>query len=463
MKKKISILIITSVTALLALSGIQAYLIYNTYQLKKEAFIKETKDSISRIDNTVEMDSLGELWYSNLSANLIKYKRNTIQKSETTNRLTLKTDSINNLFKKYYAKEISNINLEYQVKYKKSITSIIVFDEDKTDTIFYSDKGEKHFLFGENFPDKEGYLISKARWFTEYDYDEDHNMLKDTVHVEIRAEDSINIIGWKLIVWRQMSVLFIFSVLLFLFVVGLLFYSIRNLIRQKKLADVKTDFINNITHELKTPLATVGIATKSLRKKEIQDSPTSFSNTLNILDRQNNRLQKLVDQVLTNTVGSEDIILNKEKIKSTSYFKNVIEDFKLSVQDKSVDVITKIEFREVALSIDKFMFTTALLNILDNAVKYGNEEVNLVFRTFLRSNAYEVSIRDNGIGISQKDQKKIFDKFYRVTEGDIHNVKGLGLGLFYAYQIVKMHNGTISIESQINKGTTFTITLPIEE
>jgi len=463
MKKKISILIITSITALLALSGIQAYLIHNTYQLKKEAFIKKNKEAISRIDNTVEMDSLGEIWYSNLSANLLKYKKRTIVKKETINRLNLKTDSINNLFKKYYAKEIDSLNLEYHVKYKKTIKSIIIFDEDETDTIYYSDGEEKYLLFGENFPDRNGYLISKARWFTEYDYDDNYNSLKDSIHVEIRTEDSVNIIGWKLIVWRQMAILFVFSVLLFLFVVGLLLYSIRNLIRQKKLADVKTDFINNITHELKTPLATLGIATKSLRKTEIQELPTAFANTLNILDRQNNRLQKLVDQVLKNTMGAEDIILNKEKVESNGYFKNIIDDFKLSVQNKDVNIITKIEFREVVLTIDKFMFTTALLNILDNAVKYGKKGGTIIFRTYLKNNTYKVSVEDNGIGISSKDQKKIFEKFFRVVKGDIHNVKGLGLGLFYTNQIIKSHNGTIFLKSQINKGTKFTISIPIEE
>ncbi len=465
MRQKISVLIITSVLALVALCGIQAYLIHNTYQLKKDAFIKETKKSISGIDNTTEMDSLGEIWYTKLTENLIEYQKKTIQKKEAIDKFNLHTDSINDLFKKYYAKEIEKHNLGYELKYKKTIKSIVIFNKNDQDTIFEASTGENYLLFGEDFPNKDGNIISKGRWFTEHDYegDQHESSLKRSIDLEIKTEDSVNIIGWKRIVWNQMAAIFIFSVLLFLFVVSLFFYSIRNLIRQKKLADIRTDFINNITHELKTPLATLGIASKSLRKKEIQASRETFSNTLDILDRQNERLQNLVDQVVTNSLGSEDIILNKEEVLDDTYFQNLLKDFELSVQGKNVSIVSKIEFREVHLSIDKFMFTTALLNVLDNAVKYGGEKVDIVFRTYLKEDQYEISIHDNGIGIPLNEQLKIFEKFYRVNKGNIHDVKGLGLGLFYTNQIVKAHQGSLSIESKPELGTTFTILLPISQ
>ncbi|WP_108804553.1 sensor histidine kinase KdpD [Aquimarina sp. Aq107] len=462
MKKKINILITTSAMALIALCAIQAYLIHNTYQLKKDVFIKETKKAISNIDNTVEMDSLAEAWYVYLSENLIEYKKNNIQKKEALNRFRPITDSLNHLFVDYYKKEIANRNLEYDIQYKKDIKSIVIFDGEEMDSIFSASSGENVYSFGEKFPKEDEVVMSKARWFTDMDYENEINndMINVSLDIEVRTVDYINIIGWKKIVFKQMATLFIFSILLFLFVVSLMFYSIRNLIRQKKLADIKTDFINNITHELKTPMATLGIATKSLKKAEIQNSPEAFSNTLDILDRQNSRLQKLVDQVVTNSLGSEEIILNKEEILADTYFKNVLKDFELSVQDMDVTVSSKIEFREVYFSIDKFMFTTALLNILDNAVKYGKEKVDIVFRTYLKDDMYEISIHDNGIGISEKEQRKIFEKFYRITKGDIHDVKGLGLGLFFTNQIVKAHQGNIKLESKQDLGTTFTITIP---
>ncbi|WP_299600677.1 HAMP domain-containing sensor histidine kinase [uncultured Aquimarina sp.] len=465
MKKNINLLIITSVIALLALSGIQGYLIYNTYQLKKDVFIKETKKAISNIDNTKEMDSLAEQWYTYLSENLVEYKKNKIQKKEALDKFRPKTDSLNDLFKEYYKKEIAKRNLEYDIQYKKDIKSIVLFEDERMDSIFSAVDGENIYTFGEKFPQKDEVVMSNARWFTDFEYEDEVNSggIKISMDLEVRTVDYINIIGWKRIVFGQMASLFIFSVLLILFVVILLFYSIRNLIRQKKLADIKTDFINNITHELKTPMATLGIASKTLRKPEIQNSPDAFANTLDILDRQNDRLQKLVDQVVTNSLGSEEIILKKEEVLDDTYFKNVLKDFQLSVQNKNVTVTSKIEFREVNLNIDKFMFTTALLNILDNAVKYGKDEVEIVFRTYLKDDLYEISIHDNGIGISPKEQRKIFEKFYRITEGDVHDVKGLGLGLFFTNQIVKAHQGNISLESKLDLGTTFTINIPINE
>ncbi|WP_271782947.1 sensor histidine kinase [Aquimarina algiphila] len=461
-KQKINILIVTSILALLALSGIQGYLIFNTYQLKKDVFIKETKKSVSSFDNTKEMDSISELWYNELTKNLTEYKKNNLLKNETIKHFKPFTDSLNDLFKEYYNQEMKKVNLSYELKYKKTIKSIVIHDDNVLDTIFSAEDGDNYFLFGEDFPDEEGTVISKARWFTEHDYEDDskEEVLQTKLDVEIRTEDSINIIGWKRIVLGQMSSLFLISILLFLFVVALLFYSIKTVIQQKKIADVRNDFINNITHELKTPLATLGIASKSLRNKETQNSPQIFSNALDILDRQNTRLQKLIDQVMNNTLGSEDIILKKENFLDNKYFNEILEDFKLSVGNKEVEINAKIEYRDVFLNIDRFLFTTAVFNILENAVKYGKEKVKITMRTELKNNSYEISIQDNGIGIPEKEYTKVFEKFYRVATGNVHDVKGLGLGLFYTNQIIKAHQGKIDIESKTDEGTKFIITIP---
>ncbi len=462
-KQKINILIITSILALLALSGIQGYLIFNTYQLKKDVFIKETKKSVSSFDNTKEMDSISELWYNELTKNLTEYKKNNLLKNEAVARFKPYTDSLNDIFKEYYNQEMKKVNLAYELKYKKTIKSIVIHDDNVLDTIFSAEDGDNYFLFGEDFPNEEGTVISKARWFTEHDYEDDskEEVLQTKLDVEIRTEDSINIIGWKRIVLGQMSSLFMVSLLLFLFVVALLFYSIKTVIQQKKIADVRNDFINNITHELKTPLATLGIASKSLRNKETQNSPQIFGNALDILDRQNNRLQKLIDQVMNNTLGSEDIILKKEKFLDNQYFKEILEDFKLSVGNKDVEINAKIEYRDVSLNIDRFLFTTAVFNILENAVKYGKEKVKITIRTELKNDVYLISVQDNGIGIPEKEYAKVFEKFYRVTTGNVHDVKGLGLGLFYTNQIIKAHQGKIDIEGKTDQGTKFMITIPI--
>ncbi|TPN89273.1 sensor histidine kinase [Aquimarina algicola] len=463
MKSKINILIITSIFVLLALSGIQGYLIYNSYQLKKEAFIKESKEIVSDIIKTEKIDSLSEHWYENLVENITNYKKNKILKSETIQKFEPFTDSLNTAFKEYYQNKISNANLEYEVEYKKIIRSIVLYDNDQRDTIFYKNENDYYFLFGENFFDKDSIVVSRARWFTEQDYEEKkgNDLIPSKFNLEIRTEDQVSIKDWKQIVLGQMIGIFSFSILLLVFVIVLLFYSITTVIKQKKIADIRNDFINNITHELKTPLATLGIASKSLRNENIKNSPELYSNTLDIVDRQNNRLQNIIDQVLNNTLSAERLSLNPQKILDNDYFKEVIEDFKLSIKQKEFKISTHIEPKEVLLNIDRFLFTTALFNIMDNAVKYGGDRVKIKVNTSLKNNIYEIKIQDNGAGIEPKEQSQIFEKFYRVSKGNVHEIKGLGLGLFYTQQVVKAHQGKIKVDSIIHQGTTFTITIPI--
>lgn len=463
MKNKITILIIASIATLVALSGIQGYLIENAYQLEKKLFIQETDDAISDIDNHPELDSLTDIIGEELKENLSDYKNKRISKAEVIRKIKIKGDSVNPQYMKRYNAELDSINLGYKIRYKRQITSIVTFDGKKTDSIFPYSENRNLVILGETFEDEESQTVKTSRTFAEFEFVEKLNdsVFVNSIDLEIKTKDIIVITDWKSIVFRRMATLLICSVLLFLFVVGLLYYSIKNLINQKKITEIKTDFINNITHELKTPLATLSVASKSLKNKEIQNTPEAFENTLSIVDRQNTRLQKLIDQVLTNSLSSKDIVLSKDAVVDTIYFKNLVDDFKLSTQQKSLQLINDVYTEDVILRIDTFHFTTALLNILENAVKYGNDETEIHLKTTLKNNKYIIQISDNGPGISEKDQAQIFDKFYRVSHGNVHNVKGLGLGLYYTHQIVHAHQGKITVQSELTKGTTFSITIPI--
>ncbi|QKX07653.1 HAMP domain-containing histidine kinase [Aquimarina sp. TRL1] len=464
MKNKIIILIIASVLALLALSGIQAYLIQNAYQLKKDNFLKETKEAISEIDDGHILDSLyGEVWGENMMTHLSDYKNNRFSKEEAAKKIIEEANAINPEYTTHYENELDKINLGYDIKYKKIISSLLIFEGSKIDTIILSTSQNKIKLFGRNFNETNEEVINTNRWFTQNQFiDQRGGTIKTkTYDLEVISQDVILIRDWKNIVYGRMMGLLLSSLLIFLFVISLLYYSIKNLVNQKKITAIKTDFINNITHELKTPLATLGIASKSLQKEAIKASPEAFENTLKIIDRQNDRLQKLIDQVLTNSLSSEDIVLYKEQIADTLYFDNLIEDFKLSKQQDQLSIINHVCETEVILRIDIFHFTTALLNILDNAVKYSTDHTIISIKTHIERNQYIIAIADNGIGISEKNQQYIFDKFYRVSDGNVHNVKGLGLGMYYTHQIIKAHKGSITIESEPNKGTAFTIKIPI--
>ncbi len=280
-----------------------------------------------------------------------------------------------------------------------------------------------------------------------------------TFNLQFETEDRMNIDGWKRIVLGRMASLLIISIFIFLLVIGLLFYAIKSFITQKKIADIKTDFVNNITHELKTPLSTLTLATKMLKlDKEISTSNNS-KNLVNTVERQNKRLQKLIDQVLNNSLGYQEIQLKKEVVNADEYLNLIVDDFELSLDSQSIKIIKNINTNTI-IEIDKFYFTTAILNILENAVKYGKESLEIEISTQSDDN-FTVSITDNGIGIPKKEIPFLFDKFYRVGNKEVHNVKGLGLGLYYTNQIIKAHKGDIFVISEENKGTMFTIKIPV--
>ena len=462
MKKKINLLIIASILGLIALSIIQGYLINNTYKLKKEAFITETRSSISQIDDfSPALDSLSDLWQEKFINKLIDYKFGLVEKAEVVSGLELVIDSINETYRKEYQKELIKKNIPYGIKFHKKVKAIILLDSIQNDTIFDIEKTPKRIYLGDPIPEKNAIGISTSLWQT----DNTSNRIINGENKEVffylmfQAQDKMDIDGWEKIVFKQMLGLLLLSLLIFSIVIGLLYYSIRSLITQKKIADIKTDFVNNITHELKTPLATLTLATKMLQKNEIKQQPQLVDNTVSTIERQNKRLQKLIDQVLNNSLGYNEIQLNKESLDIENYINTLLDDFQLAVKSKDIIINRNFSISTKNIKIDKFYVTTALLNILENAVKYSGDSIVIDCNVESKS-ALKISIKDNGIGISDKDKKQVFDKFFRAGNKEIHNVKGLGLGLYYTSQIIKAHNGTITVESIKDKGTIFILTIP---
>lgn len=464
MKSKFSILILISALALAALCGIQAYLISNTYELKKTAFLNETVAAVSEISNERKLDSLyDKLIEEDLENHLADYLNNRITKRQAMDRFYRTADAFNETYWPYYKEKLEQKKLGYEVLFSYDLTSIVIIEYPEMDSVYSKESSDRRRMFGQAFKPGVIQSINNSRTFDTNEYIEQigDDIITNTYDFEVRSEERIQVPNWERIVLGRMWVLIAGSIVLFLFVIGLLYYSIKNLITQKKIAEVKTDFINNVTHELKTPLATLGIATQSLRNEAIKSNPEAFDNTLGIVERQNRRLQKLIDQVLTNSLSAEELQLNKEQVSDNVFFNDLLFDFQTASQHATLDVKNLVYEPEVLLRIDRFHLTTALLNILENAVKYGNTTVKISVHTALQNGHYTITISDDGIGISEKDQKAIFDKFYRAGNSNIHNVKGLGLGLYFTHQIITAHGGTITIDSEEGKGATFTIKLPL--
>ncbi len=235
--------------------------------------------------------------------------------------------------------------------------------------------------------------------------------------------------------------------------------------RQKKLSEMKNDFINNMTHELKTPVSTISIAAQMMKDADISKSPGIFKHISSVINDETKRLGFLVEKVLQMSLfENQKATLKLKDLDINQLIAGVANTFKIKVEKSGGSVETHLEAEEAIVSADEMHITNMIYNLMDNAVKYRREDVPLRLTIYTRNEGdkISISIEDNGIGIKKENLKKIFDRFYRVPTGNLHNVKGFGLGLAYVRKVAEDHKGSIRAEGGLgNKGTTFIITLPI--
>ncbi|AGA77564.1 histidine kinase [Echinicola vietnamensis DSM 17526] len=258
-------------------------------------------------------------------------------------------------------------------------------------------------------------------------------------------------------IWLPLS-----SSLLFLLIIILCFvYAIKVIIRQKKLSETKNDFINNMTHEFKTPIATVSLAVEALQDPELINQDTFRNRYLGIIKDENKRLGSQVEKVLqAAALDKKDFKLKFEQVNIVDLIKDAKKHFDLQVEKKGGRILLDIDVKDPYLEADAFHLSNIINNLLDNANKYSADKPHIALKVKEMATGFSITIKDNGMGMSKDSVKKIFEKFYRVPTGNVHDVKGFGLGLAYVKTMVEEHNGSISVESEINKGSTFTITLP---
>ncbi|GHC50283.1 sensor histidine kinase [Ulvibacter litoralis] len=461
MQLKSKVLIFASVITLLALTGIQSYLIYNTYELKKKAFVVDAKAEVGKVYRTPTIDSLMWTYRYHFLDKIQEYKSNKISKEAVIDSLKKKTSAINGRFLELYNEGMSGNSLQSEIKFRQMVSHISMVDNlGKKDNFLNEAKKDSIFLFGEDYRATDGVRINNATWTQEHEYVLDGVSIP--YFLEFKTHIFIDVLDENKIMLKELSGILIAAVLLFIFVVSLLYYSIQNLFKQKRLADIKTDFINNITHELKTPLSTLSLATETLTGSFVENDTILAKETVQIINRQNVRLQKLIDQVVESSLGYREIQLSNEEFNCSIFLNELINDYELPL-NSSVVISKKIDNTGILMVADKFFLGTAIINLLNNAIKYGGTELEISYTVDTKKDAHIINIKDNGIGISEKYQKHIFHKFYRVSEKDTHNYKGLGLGLYYTSQIIKAHNGTITVHSSINNGATFSIQIPLAQ
>jgi signal transduction histidine kinase len=250
------------------------------------------------------------------------------------------------------------------------------------------------------------------------------------------------------------------SILSILVVVIIFMITYKNLMEEKRLSNLKTDFINNMTHELKTPLSTITVAGKTLEMVQIRNNDAKILETAKLIGKQSVHLNQLINMILEISMWERtQFQLDKKTVDIEELMNDVVDSFK-SGSGNGASISQKYNFSGTKVDIDVVYFTTLVNNLLSNAVKYSDKNPVIDIEGFTAENNICIKVADNGIGINKTDQKHIFDKFYRASTGNIHKFKGLGLGLYYVKKIAEAHGGDVTVSSKPGKGSTFTITIP---
>lgn len=253
------------------------------------------------------------------------------------------------------------------------------------------------------------------------------------------------------------------TVILMLLIVGIFTYTIIVILKQKKLSIIKNDFINNMTHELKTPISTISLASQMLRDSSVNSAPSALERISGVIYDESKRLSMQVEKVLQTAVFNEGRLKMKFKnFDLNEVITTVVQNFEIRVQSSNGIISLLKNADRCIISGDQVHITNVLFNLLDNAIKYSKEDPIIEVVTENIKDQIVVSINDNGIGIAKENQKQIFERFFRVPTGNVHDVKGFGLGLHYVSKIIEAHKGTIKVESALNKGTKFLIYFPLK-
>jgi two-component system phosphate regulon sensor histidine kinase PhoR len=234
------------------------------------------------------------------------------------------------------------------------------------------------------------------------------------------------------------------------------------MLRQKKLSDVKNDFINNMTHEFKTPIATISLASDAIVNEKVINNKTQIEDFIRIIKEENQRMNTHVEHVLQMALlEKKEFNLKPEKVDLHALLMDAVSKIKLQLDNRQGMISTDFTEQRIILYADSNHLLNIFINLLENAIKYTILPPKIIIKTYISQQKACISFTDNGIGMSKEDISKIFDKFYRVAKGNIHNVKGFGLGLSYVKAMVMAHNGSVKVKSELGKGSCFEVILPL--
>jgi two-component system, OmpR family, phosphate regulon sensor histidine kinase PhoR len=260
---------------------------------------------------------------------------------------------------------------------------------------------------------------------------------------------------------QSLWIMLLLSLLLVITIIAAFSYSVFTIIRQRKLSELKNDFINNMTHEFKTPISTISLACQALTDKEISRTNEMYDDYIQIIGDENHRLGEMAEKILQTAILEKGSLhLRPEAINMHELINDAVHKIAIQIEIRDGVVSQSLNAKQPVIRGDKVHLSNVIYNLLDNANKYSPKRPQIMISTADTENGISISVHDKGMGISKTNQKRIFEKLYRIPTGDVHNVKGFGLGLSYVKFIAEKHGGSIQVESEPGKGSIFTVFLP---
>ncbi|MFC2129132.1 sensor histidine kinase [Bacteroidota bacterium] len=453
---KTRIIIVLSLFAILVLILIQFYSVGKVYNLKMNEFEVSRKAYIGQAQSDFNTKEGG---LDELRSSLNDFSYSLYDILDTINYESDLRDFNRRIYQRIsqiiYAKEIISDYIKIYLNDKgldNDFQAIYIINEFKI--LYHS---EEYIVYNEN-SDKELFptglkldnvIQNNTRTVSVGDY----YLLDFTIYFDYTHKQKV--------VLRETAGVILFAIISIIVVVFVFIYTFRNLMKEKKMSDLKTDFINNMTHELKTPLSTIAVASNSLAYENIIKDKSKILDISRLIGKQNKHLNQLINHILDISIWEkEQFKLNKKEIKLLPFLKEKVEAFRIKYQTEEIKINEEYKFNTISIELDEFQITTAINNLLNNAVKYSDNSAEVSIFCYIDKELV-IEISDKGIGLNAEQQKQIFDKFYRANTGNIHNVKGLGLGLYYVKKIIEAHKGRIEVISKVGKGSTFTIYLPL--
>jgi two-component system, OmpR family, phosphate regulon sensor histidine kinase PhoR len=423
MNRRIIFLTIIAMTiALIGLMGIQIYWIQSASAIKEANFRRSVNESMVKVVQKVERLEKIKALATSQSENIINFNRHLPYESFITKE---EMDSL--------------INLQLNMRGVDTRFEFCIY------------KPERQEFLMERSSNFRKELIEKGNAFILFQAD--INTSPEYLLIYFPRE--------KQFLLTELWGMLLISIILIIVIVYSFTYTITTIFRQKRLSEMKNDFINNMTHEFKTPISTISLACEALNDKDLRGSGEMLDSYLSMIGEENKRLAGMAEKILqTAVIDKGQLKMNREKIDLHEIITDVIKNLKIQVEIKDGEIVRKFGATKSRIEGDRVHVTNLVYNLLDNANKYSPRKPMIRISTENAGNGIVMTIEDNGIGIGKNEQKKIFDKLYRVPTGNIHEVRGFGLGLSYVKAIVEEHHGKISLESEVNRGSKFRVFLP---